>query len=1013
MLFISVLHKATAQDDLTANGGVLTVLQENDGGQTSREGSSKVIDNDASTKFLSHWPDAQWLQFQLTEPAAVGAYSLTSADDAPERDPKDWKLEGSNNGTTWVELDSRTEELFTERFQTKTYHISNTTPYAYYRFNISALNGAGTFQMAEWRLFEAVKNPDITARGGTLTVLQENDGGRGAGEGSPKVIDNNPGSKFLSHWPGSQWLRLQLNAPAIVGTYTLVSGNDAPERDPKNWTLEGSNNGNDWTVLDTRTGETFSQRIQAKSYAITNTTPYAYYRLNISALNGSGTFQLGEWRLFEGDAIVAPTALNALASAGDEVYLSWTDLSANETGFEVERSVDGTNFTPIATVAANTNIYFDRGLTQNTNYYYRVRTIGAEMNSSYSVMSSTRTLNYSGALVDLTDNGGKLTVSKENTNQLNENSTKLIDNSFQTKFLAGGIPSPVKLWVQYESSTSSDIVTKYTIVSGNDAPERDAKNWTFQGSVNGTDWTVLDTRVNQIFAGRNFERSFSFSNNRPFKYYKLDITANNGSGDAVQISELQIWGIPQNAPAVPGNLRLTNPTESTLTLNWNDVASETGYEIWRSTDGTAFTRLNAVAAGTTTFTDTNLGVLATYHYRVRAMSASGNSIFSPTVTGTTLYDERLPLPAENLVATSLSENQVKLDWTDRAENETGFQIERSTNGTSYALIQTVDADVATYTDEGLKLATRYYYRVRPINEYSQSSGISAPYSPVAEAITNGSNQAPAMAEIADQRSCNVVDAYTIPLEGLVSEPGQNLTLSVSTNRSALFSELSVSAVENGKATLTYKLVDGQPGEATVTVTVKDDGGTLNNGTDTFARTFKITSYELNMSISADRNGKVPRGETIQLTVESEPGYTYTWADGPGIVSGQNSNVLTVKPTQGYVYKVTGSTAEGCTREVEFTVLVEGGVGLEANNILTPNGDGKNDVWVIWNINTFPGNKIKVFDTAGRVVFEAENYANDWNGTYQGSSLAHGVYYYVIDLGSGIPPAKGALTIIRD
>ncbi|KAA3438799.1 T9SS type B sorting domain-containing protein [Rufibacter hautae] len=1014
LCFFSVINEAAAQDDLTAKGGVLTVFRENDEGPTFREGSPKVIDNNSGSKFLSHFDNMQWLQFQLTEPAVVGTYTLISADDDPNRDPKDWKLEGSNNGTTWVELDVRTGEMFPERFMTKTYNITNSTAYRYYRLNISALKANNTFQLAEWRLFTAVKNPDVTARGDVLTVLRENDGGQAAGEGSPKVIDNNPGSKFLSHWPGEQWLRLQLTAPAAVGTYTLVSANDDPNRDPKDWKLEGSQNGTDWTMLDTRSGEMFTERFQTKVYSMANSTAYAYYRLNISAIKDGGTFQLAEWRLFEGEGFVAPSGLNAFANAGDEVYLSWTDFSASETGFEVERSLDGITFTKVATVAANTNFYYDKGLAQNTKYYYRVRTIGAGKSSGYSVVNVSRTLNYSGATADLTDNGGRLTVSKENTGNQAENSSKLVDNNFQTKFLAGGIQRPVTLWLQYESTTATDVVTKYTLVSGDDAPERDAKDWTFQGSTNGTDWTILDTRKNQVFAGRRLEMSFSFTNDKPFKYYKLDITANNGSGDAVQISEWQIWGIPQNAPAVPGDVRISNATESTLTLNWNDVATnETGYEIWRSTDGVAYSRLNSVEAGATSYTDTNLGVLATYQYRVKAMGASGNSIFSSTVSGTTLYDERLPLPAENLLATTLSETQVKLDWTDRAENETGFQIERSTNGTSFLPVQTLAANVTTFTDEGLRLATRYYYRVRPINDYSQSSGISAPYTTVAETITQGSNQAPTIAAIADQNSCNVVDAYTIPLEGLTSEPGQQLSLSVSSNRSALFSDLSVSTVENGKATLTYKLVEGQPGEATVTVTVKDDGGTLNNGTDTFSTTFKITSYELNMSVAADRNGKVPRGETIQLTATGEEGYTYTWADGPGIISGQNSNKLLIKPTQGYVYKVTASTAEGCTKETEFTVLVEGGVALQANNILTPNNDGKNDVWVIWNINTYPGSKLKVFDTAGRVVYEKENYANDWSGTYQGSPLAQGVYYYVIDLGSGIPPAKGALTIIRD
>jgi peptide-N4-(N-acetyl-beta-glucosaminyl)asparagine amidase len=55
------------------------------------------------------------------------AYELMSANDAPERDPKDWILEGSNDGgSTWCVLDKQTSQVFEERFQRKSYKI--TTP---------------------------------------------------------------------------------------------------------------------------------------------------------------------------------------------------------------------------------------------------------------------------------------------------------------------------------------------------------------------------------------------------------------------------------------------------------------------------------------------------------------------------------------------------------------------------------------------------------------------------------------------------------------------------------------------------------------------------------------------------------------------------------------------------------------------------------------------------------------------------------------------------------------------
>jgi hypothetical protein len=93
---------------------------------------------------------------------------------------------------------------------------------------------------------------------------------------------------------------IQSAVPAIVTKYTISSANDVPERDPKNWNLQGSNNGTSWVNIDTRTGETFASRRLTKTYEIANnTTPYLYYRLNITANNGHTATQFSEWELIQ------------------------------------------------------------------------------------------------------------------------------------------------------------------------------------------------------------------------------------------------------------------------------------------------------------------------------------------------------------------------------------------------------------------------------------------------------------------------------------------------------------------------------------------------------------------------------------------------------------------------------------------------------------------------------------------------------------------------------------------
>ncbi len=94
-------------------------------------------------------------------------------------------------------------------------------------------------------------------------------------------------------------------------------------------------------------------------------------------------------------------------------------------------------------------------------------------------------------------------------------------------------------------------------------------------------------------------------------------------------------------------------------------------------------------------------------------------------------------------------------------------------------------------------------------------------------------------------------------------------------------------------------------------------------------------------------------------------------------------------------------------------LYEGTLKMKATNILTPNGDGKNDVWVVNDLAVmYPKNEVTVYDRTGRVVFKGRNYQNDWDGTYNGQILNTGTYYYVINIGKDLDPIKGTLTILR-
>lgn len=121
-------------------------------GTTGVEGIDKIIDNTPYTKYFT-FNSTSWVQFVATNTAVVTSYSVTSANDYADRDPKNWVFEASTTGATWTTLNTQTNQTFVARFTKKTYSFSNTGSYRYYRLRTTANNGAPFFQIAELQIF--------------------------------------------------------------------------------------------------------------------------------------------------------------------------------------------------------------------------------------------------------------------------------------------------------------------------------------------------------------------------------------------------------------------------------------------------------------------------------------------------------------------------------------------------------------------------------------------------------------------------------------------------------------------------------------------------------------------------------------------------------------------------------------------------------------------------------------------------------------------------------------------
>ena len=230
---------------------------------------------------------------------------------------------------------------------------------------------------------------------------------------------------------------------------------------------------------------------------------------------------------------------------------------------------------------------------------------------------------------------------------------------------------------------------------------------------------------------------------------------------------------------------------------------------------------------------------------------------------------------------------------------------------------------------------------------------------------------------------------TAPYTFTYTVNGSRSTISTSS------STATVNAPTNNSGTFTYALVS-----------VADVYG---NQTQTGTAVVTINALPV-IQISSSKGLTVSKGESLILTASG--GTTYSWT-GSDILTGQNSVSATIRPRASGVYSVRVTNASGCTTTEQINITVAEDYKLEASTIVTPNGDGKNDKFIIKNIDYYPNNTLKIFDKAGRVLYQMKSYANDWDGTLNGSPLAEGTYYYILDLGPNRGNFKGFINILRD
>ena len=432
-------------------------------------------------------------------------------------------------------------------------------------------------------------------------------------------------------------------------------------------------------VLDVATDAAFASLVQtlnpgggATSQAISGLTANTTYFFRIKAQNNGGdspysaSLQVTTLPNLPG----APTAFSANPVSASQINLSWTN-GGGQTALELQYSTDQNFNSGVQSLAvdANATSASATGLAEATTYYFRLRGQNVAGYSGYAQTQGTTLLNPPVAPLNLTANA----------------------------------TSPNSVQVQWTDN------------AGNEA------GFYVEQATGGGGFT----QIAQLGPNATSLNVTGLNENTP---YAFRVRAFNATGPS-DFSNTANVTTPYSLPAGPSNLTAQTVGQTVINLSWQDNAgNETGYEVEQSTDGTNFTRVAQLNANTTSYAANNLNAATTYTFRVRAVNPAGGSGYSNNAAARTLPFP--PSAPSSLAAVALSQTVVQLTWRDNADNETGFEVQRSDDGVNFSGSGNVGANTTQTQVTGLRASTRYFFRLRAVNEGGASG-----YSNVVEVIT--------------------------------------------------------------------------------------------------------------------------------------------------------------------------------------------------------------------------------------------------------------------------------------
>lgn len=555
--------------------------------------------------------------------------------------------DGGSDPSAWQQV----EDLGTPQPGDISRTLTALSPGTQYFFRFFASNSAGSMWAEQSNSFTTFPASNAST-GGTASA---NSGSAAA------AFDNSPSSVWQTNASATGWIQYEFanNSPRIVTQYQVTSAPDSPSRDPRNWEFLGSNDGQNWTVLDVETNQTFSSRGQTRSYGFVNVQPFLFYRLNVTANNGDASvLQLAELRLLSPNAVPDTTGpvittpgnlfVTAGSSNGEVVDFSVSAIDAVSGAVTPIITPPSGSLFPVGSSLVTVSATDAAGNTSNASFTvtvtapslpspWTVRNVGSYTSLGSATHSNgTFTINATGGTTGIT--GDIWTGTTDNFTYISQPwsgdgifTARLVSFSATDASAKAGIMfrettnvgskysfsyllKKGDAWSQHKTTPSGSSGAAFVTTSsaGRGVPEwvrlvRKGNTFSSFISENGTTWTPLGNSTANTLAGTSLSVGFA-------------VGPRTANGTAAAVFDNVSF---QSVPAAPTGLAAM-PGVGQVSLTWNAVPGATSYSVRRADSPGGGAVLIASGLTSPAYSDQEVVPDTIAYYSVFATNAVGN-----------------------------------------------------------------------------------------------------------------------------------------------------------------------------------------------------------------------------------------------------------------------------------------------------------------------------------------------------------------------------------------------------